>query len=65
MPARNPRNQSTSSSAAVPINVDEPTIVPAAQDLPQLMQENMVADLAPSDVDSRIDKFENITDNTC
>ena len=63
MPSRS-RNQSTSSNAVVPINVDEPIIAPGAQDLTQLVQENMVADLASNDVDSRNVNFDFITDNT-
>ena len=63
MPARS-RNQGTSSSAAVPISVDEPMIVPDAQDLTQLVQENIVTDLATSDVNSRNVNFELITNNT-
>ena len=39
-------------------------IVPDAQDLLQLVQENMVADWAPSDVDLRPIDFEFITNNT-
>ena len=63
MPARS-RNQSTSSNAVVPITVEDLIVAPAAQDLTQLLQENMVADLAPSDVNSRNVRFEFITDNT-
>ena len=63
MPTRS-RNPSTSASSGVPINVDEPIIAPAAQDLTQLVQENMVAVLAPSDVDSRNVNFNLITDTT-
>ena len=58
------RNQSTFASAGVPINVDEPSIVLDAQDLLQIVQENMVAVLAPSDVNSRLANFVLITNNT-
>ena len=58
------RNQSSSSSSGVPINVDEHSIVPEAQDLTQIVQENMVADLAPNDVNSRNVNFELIINNT-
>ena len=54
------RNQGTLASSGVPINVDETVIVPDAQDLMQLVQEKMVADLAPSDVDLRPVNFESI-----
>ena len=63
MPTRS-HNQSSSSSSGVPINVDEPSIVPDAQNLTQLIQENMVAVLAPSDVNSKHVHFELITNNT-
>ena len=63
MPARL-RNQSTSSASEASINVDEPIIVPDAQDLPQLTQEKMVADMAPSNFDSRPVDFELITTDT-
>ena len=62
MPTRS-RNQNSSLSSGSPINVDEPTIVPKAQDLRQLMQENMVADLAPSGVNSTSVNFELVTIN--
>ena len=61
MPTRS-RCQSSSLSSGVPINVDEPTIVSEAQDLHQIMQENMVADLARSDVNSKPVNFE-LTNN--
>ena len=52
MPTRS-HNQSSSSNSGVAINVDKPSIVPDAQNLTQLIQENMVAVLAPSDVNSK------------
>ena len=63
MPTRS-RNQSTSASSGVPINIDEPSVVPDAQDLPQVTQEVMVAVLAASDVNSRPVDFELITNET-
>ena len=61
---RNQSNPSSSAASEVPIIVDEPSITPDAQDLTHLLQMNMVADLAPSDVDSRPVKFELITTDT-
>ena len=58
------RNSSTSESSGFPIKVDEPLTVPDAQNLTQTMQENTVANLAPSDVNSRPVDFEFITNNT-
>ena len=63
MPIRS-SNRGASTSLGVPINVDEHLFVPEAQDLTQIVQENMVVDLAPSDVDSRNVNFELITNNT-
>ena len=63
MPTRS-HNQSSSSSSGVPFNIDEPSIVPDAQNLTQLIQENMVAVLAPSDVNSKNVHFELIANNT-
>ena len=62
MPTRS-HNPSSSSSSGVPINVDEPSIVPDAQNLTQLIQENIMAVLAPSDVNSKNVNFELITNN--
>ena len=58
------RNLGTSASSVVPIYVDEPSIVPEAQDLPQIMQEKMVVGFAPSDVNLRPVNFGLITNNT-
>ena len=57
-------NSATSAGSGVPTNVDELIIVTDVGDLPQSIQENMVADLAPSDVDSRLVDFESIANNT-
>ena len=53
-------NWSTTAGSGVPINVDEPLIVPEAQDFSELIQEN----LAPSDVNSRQVDFELVTNKT-
>ena len=51
------RNSSTSASSGVPINVD-------VQDLTQTVQENMMTDLVPIDINSRPVNSDLITNNT-
>ena len=58
------KNHGTSASSDVPINVDEHPIAPEAQDLTQIMQTNMVAVLAPSDVYLEPVDFNLITTDT-